>query len=601
MDNSSLPHWDLSNVYPSLNSEKFKADSLELTQQLSAFEAYIATLLQPSGPDSDPAVLNGLLSGAIDHLNSVLTLFGKLYSYIDLYIATDSFNTEAQRALSILEQERVRLDKILASFQRWVGSISQVIPSILKLEDSAQAHAFFINEAVQQSRYLMSPAEEDLAAELNLSGANSWSKLHSTVNSQLTAEIELDGKKQTLPITAVVNLCSHPDPAVRQRGYETELAVWEKVREPLAAAMNGIKGAANTLDRLRGRPDALHRALEVSRLERETLEAMLSAMRDSLPVFRRYFKAKAARFGKPSLDWWDLFAPTGESDRVFSFNQAFEFVHENFNQFSPILASFARRAYDLNWIDAEPRAGKRGGAFCSEIPGIGESRILCNFDGSLDQVSTIAHELGHGFHNDCLVKAGKTEAQKFIPMTVAETASIMCETIVTEAALASSIRPQEALAILETQLIGASQVIVDIYSRFLFEKEVFERRGQAELSADELCEIMEKSQIAAYGDGLNPAHLHKYMWARKDHYYMVNTPFYNFPYAFGLLFGTGLYAIYQKRGESFVPDYINLLATAGEARPTELAARFGIDIRQQEFWNDSLAIIGNRINRYINI
>ncbi len=601
MKNSTPPHWDLSNIYPSLDSDQFKADSLALTRQIEALEIYLTTKMPLAGPGSEPTVLNALLGGAVDRLNAIFSLSGRLYAYIDLTIATDSFNNEAQRALSIFEQERVRLDKILVFFQRWVGSLSQVIPSVLNLGGSAKNHAFFINETVQQSQYLMSPAEEDLAAELSLSGANSWSKLQATLTSQLSAQIELDGKPQTLPIQAVINLRTHPDPDVRRRGYETEMAVWDRVREPLAAALNGIKGAANTLDQRRGRPDALHRALDVARLDRDTLEAMLAAMRQSLPVFQRYFKAKAARFGKSSLAWWDLFAPSGESDRVFTFSEASEFVLDNFSRFSPVLASFARRAFDHHWIDAEQRTGKRGGAFCMEIPGAGESRILCNFDGSLDQVSTIAHELGHGFHNDCLVKAGKTEAQKIVPMTLAETASIMCETIVTEAALSRTERPQEALAILETQLIGDSQVIVDIYSRYMFEKEVFVRRKQAELSADELCEIMEQSQIAAYGDGLDPAYVHKYMWTWKSHYYMVNTPFYNFPYAFGLLFGTGLYAIYQKRGESFIPDYINLLAATGEARPADLAARFGIDIRQQDFWNDSLAIIGNRIERYTHI
>ena len=236
-----------------------------------------------------------------------------------------------------------------------------------------------------------------------------------------------------------------------------------------------------------------------------------------------------------------------------------------------------------------------------DVPGVGESRILSNFDGSLDQVSTLAHELGHGFHNDCMVKAGKTELQKNTPMTLAETASIMCETIVSSAALEQAKTEAEQLAILETQLIGDSQVIVDIYSRYLFEKEVFERREKSELNADELCEIMEKAQKDTYGDGLDEKYLQKWMWTWKPHYYFAGLSFYNYPYAFGLLFGTGLYAIYQKRGAAFVKDYMNLLSSTGEANAADLAARFGIDIRKKAFWQDSLKIIEQRVERYCKI
>ena len=226
---------------------------------------------------------------------------------------------------------------------------------------------------------------------------------------------------------------------------------------------------------------------------------------------------------------------------------------------------------------------------------------MCNFDGSLDQVTTIAHELGHAFHNDCAQKAHKTKIQKLTPMTLAETASIMCETIVAHASLKKARNDSERLAILESKLAGDSQVIVDIYSRYLFEKEVFKQREKAELSADELCEIMEKAQLASYGDGLDERYLQKWMWTWKPHYYSAGFSFYNYPYAFGLLFGTGLYAIYQKRGDDFVEDYVQLLASTGEASAADLAARFGINIRQKEFWADSLKIIGAQVDEYIRI
>jgi oligoendopeptidase F len=235
------------------------------------------------------------------------------------------------------------------------------------------------------------------------------------------------------------------------------------------------------------------------------------------------------------------------------------------------------------------------------VQGVRESRILSNFDGSFDQVSTLAHELGHGFHNECAYQTNKTVLQQLTPMTLAETASTMCETIVTEAALASTQDPQEELAVLEAQLINAAGIIVDIYSRYLFEKEVFERREQSELSADDFNDIMERAQKETYGDGLDERYLQKFMWTWKPHYYSPNLSFYNYPYAFGLLFAIGLYAIYQQRGEAFVEDYKNLLASTGEETAAKLAKRFGIDITKRKFWDDSLAIIGKRIDRYTEL
>jgi pepF/M3 family oligoendopeptidase len=437
-----------------------------------------------------------------------------------------------------------------------------------------------------------------LAAELNLSGANAWSKLQRTVTSQLTVDIELEGKLESLPMTRIINLRSSPDEAVRRRAWEAEMREWKKVREPLAACLNGIKGSAVTLNRRRGRTDALHAPIDLARIDRATLETLLTVMKDSLPLFHRYFKAKAARMGKKALAWWDLFAPSGAAGRTYSWEEARGVIVRTFGEFSPRLRGLAERAFDNGWIDAEPRSGKSGGGFCMPVPRLKESRILVNFDGSRDMVSTVAHELGHAFHNDCAYRAGKTEMQQLTPMTLAETASIMCESIVNEELLARAPDASEKLAILETGLISASQVVVDIYSRFLFEKEIMERREKAELSADDLCDIMGHAQAAAYGDGLDEQFRHPYMWTWKPHYYGVGLDFYNFPYAFGLLFSTGLFAVSRTRGPSFVPDYEELLASTGEGTAADLAARFGMNITAKSFWEGSIAMIGQDIERY---
>lgn len=598
MVNDRPTRWDVSNVFPGLESPEFKSAVKETEFRIKELTNYFQTHLAPLTDQSSDQQFNSSLGIYLDLLNTTITLQGKISNYLYAFISTDSYNKLAQKNLSEFEQLTIETRKHEVVFKSWLKQFSNRIDTVLNLGGNAGAHAFYLKETIDQSQFMMSTAEESLAAELNLSGATAWEKLQGTITSQLSVDFELNGEKVKLPAPALINLRSHPQEDVRKRAYQAELAAWKTVEEPLAAALNGIKGSVITLNRHRGRQDAIHSAIDSARIDRESLEVMLSAMHDALPMFRDYFKSKAKRLGYKNLAWWNLFAPVGKSETHFTFNEARQFIVENFNKFDQELAEFADQAFEKCWIDAEQRDGKSGGAFCMEIPGTGESRILCNFDGSLEQVSTIAHELGHGFHNDCKNKAGRTQLQKRTPMTLAETASIMCETIVANAALDKAVNEDEELAILENMLINDSQVIVDIYSRYLFEKEVFEQREKSELSADEFNDIMERAQMETYGDGLDKDYLQKYMWTWKPHYYSDSLSFYNFPYAFGLLFATGLYAIYKERGKSFLPEYKDLLASTGLENAADLAQRFGINIKEKAFWKASLEIISQRIKRY---
>jgi oligoendopeptidase F len=595
------PRWDLSNVYPSLESNEFQAALDDYKKQVAELQDYFGEVVTKATAETAPQELASIIGDVVDRFNSAQTLSATIVPFIYSYVTTDSRDKLAMKTLSEFEQASLPMDKLNVQFTAWLGKVAPALDESLPHNPSAQVHAFMLKEAAEQSKYLMSEAEEGLASELNLSAGNAWGKLQGTITSQLSVDFELDGETQKLPMPALINLRTHPNEDTRHRAYDAENKAWDSVREALAACMNGVKGQAITLNKRRGRKDALHSALDQARIDRETLEAMLGAMEAAFPMFHRYFSHKARLIGKEKLAWWDLYAPVGKVDTRYTYEEASDFIVEAFDTFSPELRSFAERAFHHNWIDAEVREGKRGGGFCMQVQGVKESRILVNFDGSQDQLSTIAHELGHAFHNECAYQFDKTVLQQITPMTLAETASTFCETTVTEAVLSQVKDPQEELAVLEGQLNNASQIIVDIYSRYLFEKEVFERREQAELSADDLCEIMERAQKAAYGDGLDERYLQKYMWTWKPHYYFTGLDFYNFPYAFGLLFGTGLYAIYQQRGAEFVDDYKALLASTGEASAADLAARFAIDIRTRTFWEDSLAVFGKRVDRYCEL
>ena len=601
MNTKKPPRWDLGNIYPSLKSPEFETALKTLAEEIDALESFIDEKISTGNTETSVTELTKLAEEIINRFNESYELAETIGAYIYSFISTDSFNKLATKILSQFEQTEIRLRMLSTQAQQWIGSLTSLLPKIISNSEIAKAHAFFLEETAEQSKYLMSAKEEVLAAELSLSGSSGWEKLQGTITSQMKIEFELDGKVQELSAPALINLHSHSDEEIRKRAYEAEMKAWKEIEEPLAACMNGIKGTVNTLNKKRGREDALHASLDAARMDRDSFNAMLSAMEDSFPVFQRYFTAKAKRMDKEKLPWWDIFAPISNAEMTFSYEEASEFILKQFGTFAPKLKDLAERAFTENWIDAEQRVGKRGGAFCMGVPQVKESRILANFDGTFDQVSTLAHELGHAFHNECLYSANKTPIQSDTPMTLAETASIMCETIVTNAILDEVENPDEELAILETSLIGASQVIVDIYSRYLFEKEVFEKRATAELSADDLCEIMENAQKATYGDALDARYLHKYMWTWKPHYYSAGLSFYNYPYAFGLLFATGLYAIYQKRGQEFLPDYMNLLASTGENHAAELADRFGINIREKKFWADSLKLVEKQVDRYCEL
>ena len=270
-----------------------------------------------------------------------------------------------------------------------------------------------------------------------------------------------------------------------------------------------------------------------------------------------------------------------------------KFVEDGFRSYSDKLADFAVRSFEENWHDVSPRLGKRDGAFCSGVRA-DESRMLHNYKESFGSVSTLAHELGHAYHNLCL--KDRTPSQKSTPMTLAETASIFCETIIKRRAIQET-SGQQRLAILEASLQGACQVVVDITSRFRFESAVIEARKNRELSPRELCEAMLDAQRATYGDGLNPDCLHPYMWAVKPHYYSYRA-FYNYPYMFGLLFALGLYNVYQESPSGFHERYDDLLSSTGMDMAVNLTNRFGIDITSKEFWSGSLSVLQQDIDTF---
>ncbi|HMA36498.1 MAG TPA: M3 family oligoendopeptidase [Chloroflexia bacterium] len=591
----ALPHWDLTTVYPSLDSPEFAA----AFQALRTAIADLGTLFDAEGighraPAPLAADTGARFEAVLTRYDAVLTATHTLAAYTQGFLATDSRDTRAQATFSELQQQYVTLEQLATRFTAWIGSLD--IDALIGRSANAREHAYILQVAHIQATHLMAPAEEALAAELAPTGGDAWQKLYRNLTSQLLVAIELDGAVQQIPMPAVRNLAYDADREKRRRAYAAELQSWERAAVPIAAALNSVQGEVLTLSGRRRWESPLAASIFDNHIDQATLDAMLTAARESFPDFRRYLQAKARALGIPTLAWYDLFAPLGQQAGTWTFDRARDFILEQFGSYSPKMQAYARRAFAERWIDAEPRPGKQGGAFCMWLHD-DQSRILTNFEPAFDGMSTLAHELGHGYHNLNLV--GRTILQRNMPMTLAETASIFCETIVRQAGLAQA-PAADQIAILEASLANYCQVVVDITSRFLFEQAAFAARRQRELAVDELGALMLDAQRQTYGDGLDGNQLHPYMWAAKPHYYSAAS-FYNYPYMFGLLFGLGLFARYQQDPGSFRTNYDALLAATGMADAATLAARFGIDVRTPDFWRASLAVIRADIDRFVTL
>ena len=589
----SLPQWNMSVVYPSLESPEFAKAFADVVQDIAdlvkLFDAHHIMMQPPQ--DVDDAVLE-TFKAIVERYNKVLDRVKTVSVYISCFVSTNSHNNLAQAKMSELQQSQVQLSLLSTRFVAWLGSLD--VEALIEHCDLARDHAYTLRKAKEQATHLMSSAEEALAAELGVGGGMAWAKLHNNITSQLMVKMEVAGQVQELPMSVIRNMAYDANRDLRHCAYEAELEGWKRAALPLASAMNSIKDEVNILTQHRGWGSPLDASLFNNNIDRQTLDAMFAAARASFPDFRRYLHAKARVLNLSRLAWYDLFAPLAANGKVWEFDEAADFIVEQFGTYSPKLSQFAARAFREQWVDAQPRPGKRDGAYCASLRGE-ESRVFANFRSAFSGMSTLAHELGHGYHNFNL--AHRTSLQRSTPMTLAETASIFCETIIRHAALKNADK-QERIAILEASLSGSCQVVVDIVSRFLFEQNVFEKRKQRELSIDELNTLMIEAQRETYGDGLDQDALHPYMWAVKSHYYSTARWFYNYPYMFGLLFGLGLYARYQQDPEAFKQGYDDLLSSTGLADAATLAARFGIDLRSQAFWNASLDVIRRDIDEF---
>ncbi len=576
-------HWNLSVLYDSFEDERLAADLDWVQSECAALTA------MAEAPYEDAAAW---LREMLQRLSAVLVRFDKAANYVFLTLAVEATHEKALACQDKIHALGMSMTLLENAFSRRLASV-EGLDALIDGDETLQKYRFVIKERAAHAQHMLPETLEGPVLEMQLTGGRAWEALRNVLDG--TALVDYKGQK--LPLPTVRGMAYDPDPEVRKSAYEAELAAYPAYENAMAAALNAIKGEAITMSKLKGYDSVLDEVLDISRMDRETLDAMMAAIVAYLPAFRRYLRAKAKLLGhKNGLPFYDLFAPVGGAVAAYTYDEAHRYLVDILGRFSPKMGNFIDHAFRNRWIDAMPAPGKGGGAFCAFVHSLGESRVLTNFDGSFSGVCTLAHELGHGYHGECLKDEDALNTS--YPMPLAETASIFNETLVTKAALRAA-DGDTAFTLLESELMEATQVIVDIYSRYLFETALFEGRADHSLSVAELKQAMMDAQRAAYGDGLDPETLHPYMWQCKSHYYSADLHFYNFPYAFGLLFGRGVYALYEQQGEAFLPQYDALLKGTGNHSVADTAALMGIDVRDQTFWQSALKSIAEDIDRFV--
>ena len=576
--------WDLSFLYKGFEDEAYLSDLAKWPEMIAEQKALL---------DSDIPTLEKL-EKLMDASEAMSALVDRLYGFTSLTLATDAANGTAQLyedKLAVIANDASLVDSAIT---RFVGSIDN-LEELIAASEKLQTVAFALREMKQSAAHVIPAEIEPWMLQMRLSGGSAFSQLRDKLDSTHT----VDFRGETLPLPAVRGMAYDGDASVRKDAYEAEIASYKKIELPMSYCLNSIKMEARTMAKAKGYASVLDMTLEQNRMDRDTLDAMITAIKEYLPHFRRYLRAKAAYLGHADgLPFYDLFAPVGKASKAYTIEEAREVLLREMGKFTPAMAEFMDNAFEQRWIDVYPREGKGGGAFCAGAHEYDRSLILTNYQGSFSDISTLAHELGHAWHNRCM--AGLPFCLTGTPMPLAETASIFNETILAHQVLKTATE-DEQFTLLEASLMEVTQTCVDILSRYLFETEVIETRADHAMTVDELKGCMLRAQDATYGDGLDKNVRHPYMWACKSHYYSSGLNFYNFPYAFGELFGKGVFAQYLKEGESFVPKYNQLLRSCGSGTIAEVAASVGIDVRNPDFWRASLEVVKAEIDTFCQL
>ncbi|HET7658253.1 MAG TPA: M3 family oligoendopeptidase [Bacillales bacterium] len=584
--------WDLEGIFPGgSESEEFASYIHQLGTDIEKLQGEIAGF---------PVLTTVEQADRLKHLfvqiEDVQARLHEASAFISCLTAQDVNDKEAVRLRGRLRELGAAQATGLTKLDAKLVDIDDKVWEGLLKEEGLQPIAFPLNERRRRAADKMSPDQEALVNDLEVDGYDAWSGLYDLIVGKMKVDVEADGKTETLSVSQLSNRLSDPDRGVRKKMFGKYTKAWEDVADYSSEALNHISGFRLNVYKHRGWDSFLKEPLDINRMTRGTLDAMWQAIDARKADYVKYFDRKAELLGLDQLAWYDVNAPIGKSEEKVSYDEAAQFIVEHFRQFSPDMADFAKKALENRWIEAEDRAGKRPGGFCTSLPISGETRVFMTFSGTKENIATLAHELGHAYHQH-VMRGVPYLAQRYA-MNVAETASTFAEAIVSDASVKQAKSKEERLALMESKVQRSVTFFTNLRARFLFETRLYEERKNGLLSVERLNELMVEAQKEAFGGALSEYHPN--FWESKLHFYITGTPFYNFPYTFGYLFSSGIYAKALEEGSSFADRYVALLRDTGRMKVEDLAAKhLDVDLTKPDFWENAVGLAVDGLHEFI--
>ncbi|AWE07422.1 oligoendopeptidase [Lysinibacillus sp. 2017] len=593
MTNTTYPQvWDLDVFFPGGSaSPELKEHIQNLTPKFEELKEKVTNLQVPISVE-----VAGDIVSIIENIKDTMMNISQAGAVLSCLTAQDTTDREALLLQGQLSGIAANFSPILESFNQKIGQIDQAIfEALLETEELAQ-FAFILTEWREKSKESLSEDEEALISALGVDGYSSWGQLYSMLIGDIKVEVEVDGEKKLLSVGQANNLSSHKDRTVRKAAFDALEKVFTEREEFFAKTLNHLAGFRLAVYKKRGWESVTKEPLQINRMKQETIDAMWGAITSRKATFADYLTHKAKMLGTDKLDWFDFDAPVTDSTATMDYQQGAEFILKHFGRFGSEMESFARTAFEDGWIEAEDRDNKRPGGFCTSMPLSQQSRIFMTYSGTMSNVSTLAHELGHAFHTYALRPVHPLNTR--YAMNVAETASTFAEMIVADAAVEEATNEQEKIALLEDKIQRSVAFFMNIHARYLFETRFYEERKNGVVSTKRINEIMEQAQVEAHAGGLGETHPH--FWASKMHFYITGVPFYNFPYTFGYLFSLSIYAKAKEEGLGFEEKYMALLRDTAVMTVEDLAMKhLGEDITKQDFWLKGIALCEKDVEEFI--
>ncbi|MGX7329408.1 M3 family oligoendopeptidase [Enterococcus bulliens] len=573
-------NWDLDSIFKGgSESEALTKRLAQLSEQITAYQQTIeAWTIDETTPDTIAIILQKeeVCSNG----------FSQCGSFIGALLSSDVNDQKAKLLMGELSAKSPVFQSAHTLFAKKLTQITDDVWSTITTSDALTDVAFRLNEMRRDGLELLSEAEENIIHTLALDGLNAWSEHYDTIVATIAIPFtDKEGREQTLSAGQAFNkMTGDPDAEVRATLFAAWEKAWNEKAPLLADTLNHLDGFRISTQRLHGIEDFLKEPLEYNRLSRKTLDTMWSTIVKNKQPIMDFLTRKAQLFGKEKMDWQDQDAPIilGDmTERTYSFDEAATFIIDHFKEFSPKMADFAQMAFEKSWIEAEDRPGKRPGGYCTELPETKGSRIFMTYSNSVNEVATLAHELGHAFHSSVMWDLPSVNQE--YAMNVAETASTFAELIVADATLKEAQTKEEKINLLDTKMQNAIAMFMNIHARFIFETNFYTARQKGLVSQEQITNLMLEAQKESYLDQLGSYHPH--FWAAKLHFFIDDVPFYNFPYTFGYLFSMGIYAYASDKGTSFEDDYIALLRDTASMTTEELAQKhLQVDLTKPDFW-----------------